>query len=136
MNWKKKVGKNQNKINYNQSNLNLEKSSVTNNEVKLLREVTDLKKQNKELLGKLNISDIHVFPYSIRPATTAYHLKNKVHPSTITSRAKEIREIAKDLKIYPMRLSKYCITTMQMDDSVKKNRFKEKQLFINKILQE
>ena len=45
---------NQNKINYNQSNLNLEKSSVTNNEVKLLREVTDLKKQNKELLGKLN----------------------------------------------------------------------------------
>ena len=45
---------NLNKINYSQSNLNLEKSSVTNNEVKLLREVTDLKKQNKELLGKLN----------------------------------------------------------------------------------
>ena len=53
----------------------------------------------KKLLGKLNISDIHVFPYSIRPGTTAYHLKNKVHPSTITSRAKEIREIAKDLNI-------------------------------------
>lgn len=52
------------------------------------------------------------------------------------SRSSDFIRIAKDLKIYPMRLSKYCITTMQMDDSVKKNRFKEKQLFINKILQE
>lgn len=42
------------KINYTKSNLNLEQSSVTNNEVKLLREITDLKNQNKTLLEKLN----------------------------------------------------------------------------------
>ena len=41
------------------------------------------------------------------------------------SRSSDFIRIAKDLKIYPMRLSKYCITTMQMDDSVKKNRFKD-----------
>ena len=52
------------------------------------------------------------------------------------SRSSDFIRIAKDLKIYPMRLSKYCFTTMQIDHSLKKNRFKEKQIFINKIINE
>ena len=52
------------------------------------------------------------------------------------SRSSDFIRIAKYLKIYPMRLSKYCFTTMQIDHSLKKNRFKEKQIFINKIINE
>ena len=52
------------------------------------------------------------------------------------SRSSDFIRMAKDLKIYPMRLSKYCFTTMQIDHSLKKNRFKEKQIFINKIINE
>ena len=78
----------------------LENSSITTDLIVGFPGETDKDHNDtKKLLRKLNISDIHVFPYSIRPGTTAYHLKNKVHPSTITSRAKEIREIAKDLNI-------------------------------------
>ena len=52
------------------------------------------------------------------------------------SRSSDFIRIAKDLKIYPMRLSKYCFTTMQLEKTIKKNRFKEKQIFINKIINE
>ena len=52
----------------------------------------------KKLLKNLDISDIHVFPYSVRPGTTAYYLKNKVQSSVITNRSKEIRDIAIKLK--------------------------------------
>ena len=51
----------------------------------------------KDLLMNLELSDIHVFPYSIRPGTTAFDLKEKVQSSIITERSKEIREIAKNL---------------------------------------
>ena len=79
---------------------NLENSSITTDLIVGFPGETDKDHNDtKKLLRKLNISDIHVFPYSIRPGTTAYYLKNKIHPSTITSRAKEIREIAKDLNI-------------------------------------
>ena len=78
----------------------LENSSITTDLIVGFPGETDKDHNDtKKLLRKLNISDIHVFPYSIRPGTTAYYLKNKIHPSTITSRAKEIREIAKDLNI-------------------------------------
>ena len=78
----------------------LENSSITTDLIVGFPGETDNDHNDtKKLLRKLNISDIHVFPYSIRPGTTAYYLKNKIHPSTITSRAKEIREIAKDLNI-------------------------------------
>ena len=50
------------------------------------------------------------------------------------SRKSDFIRIAKEMKIYPMRLSKYCFTTMQIDDSITRNRFKEKQIFINKII--
>lgn len=45
---------NTNKINYTKSDLNLTQSDVTDNEVKLIREITELKNQNKDLLEKLN----------------------------------------------------------------------------------
>ena len=78
----------------------LENSSITTDLIVGFPGETDKDHHvTKKLLRKLNISDIHVFPYSIRPGTTAFYLKNKVHSSTITSRAKEIRDIAKDLNI-------------------------------------
>ena len=52
----------------------------------------------KKLLSKLEISDIHVFPYSVRPGTSAYYLQDKVHSSTITNRAKDIRDISLKLR--------------------------------------
>ena len=52
------------------------------------------------------------------------------------SRTSDFIRIAKEMKIYPMRLSKYCFTTMQLESTIKKNRFKEKQIFINKIINE
>ena len=89
----------------------LENSSITTDLIVGFPGETDKDHNDtKKLLRKLNISDIHVFPYSIRPGTTAYYLKNKIHPSTITSRAKEIREIAKDLNIKHL---KSLLTTKQ-----------------------
>ena len=78
----------------------LENSSITTDLIVGFPGETDEDHKNtKELLNKLNISDIHVFPYSVRPGTTAFYLSKKVHSSTITNRAKEIREIALRLKI-------------------------------------
>jgi hypothetical protein len=39
-----------------------------------------------------------------------------------------------DLHILPRRMSKYCIGTALTDPSAKKNRFKEKLLYINKVI--
>ena len=41
--------------------------------------------------------------------------------------------IAKECGIYPFRLSKYCVSTVYLDDSVKRNRFKEKLIMLNKL---
>ena len=51
------------------------------------------------------------------------------------SRSSDFMTITKEMSILPMRLSKYCVSTMQLDPSIKKNRFKKKLLFINKIKQ-
>ena len=40
---------------------------------------------------------------------------------------------AKEMGILPFRLSKYCISTLQLNPDIKKNRFKKKELFINKL---
>ena len=53
----------------------------------------------KNLLKNSNITEVHVFPYSIRPGTTAFYLDNKIQSSIITKRAKEIREISNKLKM-------------------------------------
>ena len=42
--------------------------------------------------------------------------------------------IAKEMNIHPMRISKYCFSSFNLDNSLKQNRFKEKQIFINKII--
>ena len=49
------------------------------------------------------------------------------------SRKSDFIRIAKEMSILPMRLSKYCISTMQLWQNIKQNRFKKKQLFINKL---
>ena len=54
--------------------------------------------RTKKLLKISELSEIHVFPYSVRPGTSAFYLKDKVQSSVITKRAKEIRNISKDLK--------------------------------------
>ena len=48
--------------------------------------------------------------------------------------ASDFKKILKKHNINPLRLSKYCITTLKLDKSVKYNRFKEKLLLINKII--
>jgi len=49
------------------------------------------------------------------------------------SRNSDFMKIAKEMSILPMRLSKYCMSSMQLWPQLKQNRFKEKQLFINKL---
>ena len=49
------------------------------------------------------------------------------------SRSSDFMRIAKQMHLLPFRISKYCITTLMLDPSVKRNRFKEKELFINKL---
>ena len=49
------------------------------------------------------------------------------------SRSSDFIRIAKEMCILPIRLSKYCISTMQLWPSIKQNRFKKKLLFINKL---
>lgn len=49
------------------------------------------------------------------------------------SRLSDFMIIVKEMSILPMRLSKYCVSTMQLDSNIKKNRFKKKLLFINKL---
>ena len=43
--------------------------------------------------------------------------------------------IAKELHILPIRISKYCMSTLELDTTLKYNRFKEKRIFINKLKQ-
>ena len=49
------------------------------------------------------------------------------------SRSSDFMRVAKEMSILPMRLSKYCMSTLSLNPELKKNRFKEKQLFINKL---
>lgn len=51
------------------------------------------------------------------------------------SRSSDFMKIAKEMSILPMRLSKYCISTLSLNPGLKGNRFKEKLLFINKLKQ-
>ena len=51
------------------------------------------------------------------------------------SRSSDFMKIAKELHILPVRISKYCMSTLELDPNLKQNRFKEKRLFINKLKQ-
>ncbi len=49
------------------------------------------------------------------------------------SRLSDFVRITKEMSILPMRLSKYCVSTTQLEPNIKKNRFKKKLLFIDKL---
>ena len=51
------------------------------------------------------------------------------------SRKSDFMRITKEMSILPMRLSKYCMSTLLLNPFLKGNRFKEKLLFINKLKQ-
>jgi hypothetical protein len=51
------------------------------------------------------------------------------------SRSSDFMRIAKEMHILPIRISKYCISALKLNSGLKKNRFKEKILFINKLKQ-
>jgi len=51
------------------------------------------------------------------------------------SRSSDFMRIAKEMYILPIRISKYCMSTLKLNPELKKNRFKEKVLFINKLKQ-
>ena len=43
--------------------------------------------------------------------------------------------IAKELHVLPIRISKYCMSTLALNPHLKQNRFKEKVLFLTKLKQ-
>ncbi len=49
------------------------------------------------------------------------------------NRMSDFMRIAKAMHILPIRISKYCLTTLALKPKLKKNHFKEKVLFINKL---
>ena len=49
------------------------------------------------------------------------------------SRSSDFMKIAKEMSILPVKISKYCISTLELNPEIKQNRFKEKVLFINKL---
>ena len=51
------------------------------------------------------------------------------------SRSSDFMRIAKELHILPIRISKYCMSTLALNPDLKQNRFKEKNIFINKLKQ-
>lgn len=51
------------------------------------------------------------------------------------SRSSDFMRIAKEMYILPIRISKYCMSALELNPELKRNRFKEKVLFINKLKQ-
>ena len=51
------------------------------------------------------------------------------------SRSSDFMRIAKEMHILPIRISKYCMSALELNPRLKQNRFKEKLLFINKLKQ-
>ena len=52
-----------------------------------------------------------------------------------SSNSSKFTRIAKGQYISPTRISKYCMSTIKLDPTVKHNRFKKKVLLINKLKQ-
>ena len=49
------------------------------------------------------------------------------------SRLSDFMRIAKELHILPTRISKYCMSALELNPELKQNRFKEKTLFLTKL---
>ena len=47
-----------------------------------------------DVCTSLNFAKIHVFPYSARPGTTSFYLKNSINPAEIKARAKMLNQLA------------------------------------------
>jgi len=52
------------------------------------------------------------------------------------SRESDFIRLSKEMGIHPIRISKYCYSSFELDNSLKHNRFKEKRMYINKLKQE
>ena len=61
-------------------------------------------------INKSNLNNLHVFPYSVRPKTTAFYLKDHNPPEVIKSRSRELNRISK------------LITTKSMKNIIGKER--------------
>ena len=53
--------------------------------------------QTIDVVGKAKLSDVHVFPYSKRPGTTAFYSKNHIQDSVIKQRSKELLNLVDEL---------------------------------------
>ena len=53
--------------------------------------------RSKKLVKKIKFSRMHVFKFSPRPGTDAYHFSHKVSPSEKSRRSKEMREVGRIL---------------------------------------
>lgn len=54
-------------------------------------------------INKSNLNNLHVFPYSVRPKTTAFHLKDHNSPEVIKRRSRELNRISKLITTKSMR---------------------------------
>ena len=54
-------------------------------------------------INKSNLNNLHVFPYSVRPKTTAFYLKDHNSPAVIKSRSRELNRISKLITTKSMR---------------------------------
>ena len=54
-------------------------------------------------INKSNLNNLHVFPYSVRPKTTAFYLKDHNPPEVIKSRSRELNRISKLITTKSMR---------------------------------
>ena len=54
-------------------------------------------------INKSNLNNLHVFPYSVRPKTTAFYLKDHNSPEVIKSRSRELNRISKLITTKSMR---------------------------------
>jgi len=48
-----------------------------------------------ELIASLPLADLHIFPYSRRPGTTAASMPGQVHPATIKERVSTLQDLAR-----------------------------------------
>ena len=54
-------------------------------------------------INKSYLNNLHVFPYSVRPKTTAFYLKDHNSPEVIKSRSRELNRISKSITTKSMR---------------------------------
>lgn len=56
-------------------------------------ETDDEFQRSVEIVTQANYADIHIFPYSLRPGTSAAHFDGHIDPTVVAERASQLREI-------------------------------------------